>query len=43
MPRIHEGFRTEAERDDHRNGWSSGLAKLIAIVETDGDTQKAVG
>jgi uncharacterized protein YndB with AHSA1/START domain len=29
---IHEGFPTEAERDDHREGWSSGLEKLGAIA-----------
>jgi len=31
---IHEGLPTEADRDDHRSGWSSGLAKLTALVET---------
>ncbi len=30
---IHEGLPTEADRDDHRDGWISGLAKLTILVE----------
>jgi uncharacterized protein YndB with AHSA1/START domain len=28
---VHEGLPTDADRDDHRDGWSSGLEKLSRL------------
>lgn len=30
----HTGFETEASRDDHRGGWTGGLERCVAFIET---------
>lgn len=30
---VHEGFRTEALRDDHNDGWTGAIGKLMALAE----------
>jgi uncharacterized protein YndB with AHSA1/START domain len=36
---IHEGLPTEAERDEHCEGWSSGREKLSALMDNDERTR----